>query len=250
MKPLMQVENLSFAYGEKQILHDLSFSFREGEFISILGPNGSGKSTLMNLISGLMTGYQGKVSFLGQDLPKYNLKELAANRAMIRQEVNFSFPFNVREIVEMGLYANAVPDRKLIDTWLDVMELNDYADRSIHTLSGGEKQRVLFARAMTQNPRLLFLDEAQSNLDVEHIRSIFSKLKRLTVEQNLCVVAIMHDINLASAYSDRFLFLKNGELQAEGGAEMLQTELLNTVYNVTPTIHAGNNRTLVDFFGE
>lgn len=234
---MFEIENLNFSYGEKKILHDVSFELKEGSFISIIGPNGSGKTTLINLINGINIAYVGNIKYLNKNLLEYSVEEKAKNFSIISQKSGIDFPFTCMEIVMMGRnpYKNRLnslseKDLKIV---VDVMKKTDtfkFANSLITEISGGELQRIILARALAQNPGVLFLDEAFSAMDISYKVNAIKLIKRLVKEEGLTVVSVMHDINIAYNFSDEVCVLKEGKLQGFGKPQDFITE--SFIYNV------------------
>ncbi|MDH5364323.1 MAG: ABC transporter ATP-binding protein, partial [Dehalococcoidia bacterium] len=201
----LRISGIDCHYGSIKALDNVTFSSREGEFAGILGPNGSGKTTLLKAISRTLKPRVGTV-FLG-DINIYDMKikEVAKNLAVVPQEAIATFDFTALDVVLMG--RNPYIDRFRMESREDiaiakrVMELTntwDFADRPVNELSGGEKQLVIIARALTQEPKVLLLDEPTTHLDISHQMSIMDILREVCKEKELVVLAVFHDFNLAT----------------------------------------------------
>ncbi|HXC61726.1 MAG TPA: ABC transporter ATP-binding protein [Nitrospiria bacterium] len=238
MTELYQVQELSFRYGAVPVLQGIAFATRAGEFIGIIGPNGSGKTTLLKLLSAILKPNTGKIEFGGMDLRSWNRHDLAQKMAVVPQETAFLYTYTVLEIVLMGrapftsLFGFDRPeDLRIALESLKQVGLLDMADRSIQTLSGGERQMVVIARALTQQPEVLLLDEPTAYLDIRHQQKIYNLLTRLNKEQGLTVVVVSHDLNLAGQYCHRLIMLSDGQTVADGTAEKVLTkERIEAVY--------------------
>lgn len=241
--PILQVENLSFSYNGAPVLKDISFVVQAGDFVVIIGPNGTGKTTLLNLIDGILRPREGTIRIDGVPVVEMKRHALAKIIAVVPQGAPMTFPFLVQEVIMMGRAPH-------LGKWLfegerdwsivrRVMEMTDtltLAGRSMNRLSGGERQRVLIARALAQEPRLLLLDEPTASLDIRHQGEFFDLVKRLNREQGLTVLAVTHDINLASLYCDRLILLKGGSIQMAGPPlEVITEENIQAVYE-TPVM--------------
>ena len=238
---LWKLEGVDFSYKENEnVLNRLNLEFFQGRIYGILGPNGSGKTTLLDLLGGIHTPCSGRVLFKSRDLIKYKRKELARKIAVVPQEFQMRFSFSVLEAVTMGLHPHIPrfesPGNQQIQRMESVMQLLDIAhlrNRPVTMLSGGEKQRVAVARALVQARDALLLDEATSNLDVFHTLSILNVIKKRAEQENLCVVAALHDISLASSFCDELIFLHHGRVRAQGTPESILDEaLLKEIYGV------------------
>lgn len=244
---LISVENLSFSY-EKCILNNISLNIEKGEFISIIGPNGAGKSTLLKCMCGIIDNYSGNIYIDNKDLNKYRRKNLAQKIAYIPQEQNINFDFTVEEIISMGFYSRL--DYFHIKNELEELmkETDTYSlkNKSINSISGGEKQRVFIARALAQKSPILFLDEPISNLDIRHQHQIMNLCKNLSKEKNYTIISVLHDINLASMYSDKIAIIKKGTLIDFNIKEkILNEELLTDVYDFNMEISQHKNNIII-----
>lgn len=233
--PLLSVSNVSWSAGQTKILDAISFEIEKGGFVGLIGPNGAGKSSLMRCIYRVNNPDSGSVLFESEDIWKASANVNARNMAVILQEQSEHLGLSVYEVVALGL----TPHKKLFewDTLKDkhniqhVLEGNDLthlSKRLFSNLSGGEKQRVMLARAMLQNPKLLIMDEPTNHLDVHYQVEVLRKVKSL----NMTVLASFHDLNLAAAFCDQILVLDQGKLCALGTPEEVLTEtLLRDVFN-------------------
>ncbi len=237
---LYQLSNASYAYNQVPALEHLSLQIQPGEFYGILGPNGSGKTTFLDLLSGHREPSQGSILYKGRDLQSYRKKELAREIGLVPQDFSLSFPFRVEEIVLMGRYPHmprfAAPndqDRAIVRQALAQTGTTPFSGRYITELSGGEKQRVIFARALAQQTPVLLLDEATSNLDVKFSLQLLQLARRKNREQGVTVISVFHDVNKAAGFCDQLLFFKKGELVCCGPTqEVLSGETLAEVFEV------------------
>jgi iron complex transport system ATP-binding protein len=239
MGSIIKAAELSFCYGEKTVLEEISFEIVAGEFISIIGPNGSGKTTLIRLLYGYLSPSRGRIYYDGILLNKINRRELAMRVAVVSQMPQFNLQLTALELVLMGrspyMGLLGFEGKRDFEVAYEAMALTDVADlkdRSIFHLSGGELQRVLIARALAQKPQIMLLDEPTSYLDIKHQIRIYQLLKRLNAEHGITVVSVSHDINLASQFSDRLLVMKGGKIHGVGPPEEVITkETLDFVYD-------------------
>lgn len=223
---LLEANKLSFYRAATALVNEVSFSVKQGEWLSIIGPNGAGKSTLLSLLSGEQQG-QGLLQLSQQDISEWSSKALAKQRAVMPQNIHLNFNFTVGEVVLMGRspYANGLAetsaDKALAKQALQWLHLADFWNRDYTELSGGEQQRVQLARVLVQLfvanfdesliGKVLFLDEAVANLDPAHQHLVFKRLKQLQA-QGLTIVNVLHDIQLAAQYSDSVLAMKNSRM--------------------------------------
>ncbi len=237
---MFKIENVHFSYGNKKILHDINFGIKEGIFLSIIGQNGSGKSTLMNLLNGMNIDYLGSIRYLDRDLPSYKVTEKSRNFSIISQKNGIDFPFTCMEVVMMGRspYKNRLNSLSEEDLALviDVMKKTNtlkFANSLITEISGGEFQRIILARALAQSPRVLFLDEAFSAMDISYKINAIKLIKKLVKEEGLTVISVMHDINIAYNFSDEVCALKQGRLHGFGKPDDFITEdFIFDIFNI------------------
>lgn len=240
MNEIISISNLSAGYGSREVIHDLSLSLETGVFYGLIGPNGSGKSTLIDLMMATLAPNRGTIRLRGRELKEFCHREKALDIALVPQDFRINFDFTVYEVVMMGRhphiprFANpGITDQAVVDQVLAELEITDLADRLITQLSGGEKQRVIVARALAQATPLLILDEATSSLDIQHSLHIFQVLKRRQREQQITVIAAIHDLNFAAAYCDEIILLNQGRLVTIGPPqEVLIRERLQEVFSI------------------
>ncbi|WP_371931948.1 adenosylcobinamide amidohydrolase [Mesobacillus subterraneus] len=205
----------------------------------ILGPNGSGKTTLLKMISRALDFREGSIDVDGRPLTQYSPKQLARMMAVLPQHGEQAFPYSVKETVSLGRYAHQkgwfnswrAEDEQVVEKVMEQTGITHFQDKSIVELSGGEKQRVFLAQALAQQPRILLLDEPTNHLDLSFQKELLDLLKKWAVEEELTVVSIFHDLNLASLYCDRLMLMENGEvLIVDSPVEVLKEERIKRVY--------------------
>ncbi|OPX20407.1 MAG: ABC transporter [Desulfobacca sp. 4484_104] len=230
MIPAVRVENLGVSYGKRAILHNLSFQIPNGSFFIIIGPNSSGKTTLLKTMAGVVKPQQGVVEILGKPLADYAKKTLAQKIAVVPQYTPTDVPFKVLEVVLMGRSPHLSlagleqkRDLEIAAAAMAVTRVDHLADRRLDQLSGGELQRVVIARALCQQPRLIMLDEPTASLDLAHQVNIMDLLEGLREERGLTVIMISHDVNLAAMYGDQLLLLKEGRIVSLGTPRQVLT---------------------------
>ncbi len=228
----LRVDNVSFAYRlGNPTLRNVSFAVHKGEFLSLVGPNGSGKSTLLRLLDRILLPDEGTIFVEGKKLASVSRTELARRIAFIPQDAGILFPFTVAEVVLMGrsphtrgrVFENDA-DRNIATDMMRLTDTLHLARQPVTAISGGERQRVLIARALAQQPEILLMDEPNAHLDIAHQLDTFSLIKKLNLEQKLTVVCVSHDLNLAATYSDRIGILVCGSLMALGTPHEVLTE--------------------------
>ena len=245
---MLRTENIHFAIDKKQILHDVTADFVPGEFSMILGPNGSGKSSFLKIFSGEISAFKGDVKYADRNIKSFKKEELALRRAVMSQLPELSFPLTVEEVVMMGRYPHFKfnpnkHDETICNEVMHQMDLDSFRMRNYLTLSGGEKQRVQFARVLTQiwekpadGYRYLFLDEPLTSLDIKYQQEFLQIAKNFS-KNDTVLIAVMHDINLALQYADKIIFLKEGTIMAQGKpSDILSPALISEVYHVDAQI--------------
>ena len=242
------VQHLSYSYGQKAILNDLSFDIAEGSFHAILGPNGCGKTTLLRLIAGLLTPQHGTVLIDQKPVGSYPAKQLAQRIAFVQQHPQTDFEFSAFETVLMGRnpYQRHLQNESQAD-W-DIVEQAMQQTNTWHLrmalpsqMSGGELQRVMIARALAQQTPILLLDEPTSNLDIAHQFEIMELLRDINRNEKKTILIVVHDLNLALRYCPLALLLHNHSLAFQGSIEeTLMPDNIQRVFGVNAAIHDGN----------
>jgi iron complex transport system ATP-binding protein len=231
-------------YGIIVAVDNVSVSLESGEFVGILGPNGSGKTTLLRVLAGALKPSAGTVLLDGEEVHKMRPKLVAKKVAVVAQNGYIPFPFSVLEIVmmgrepHMGRFARESPrDMDIVAQAMAATGVTHLAERSVLDLSYGERQRVIVAKALAQEPGILLLDEPTSHLDPGYRMEIMDILKSLSRRKNIGVMAVLHDVNLASEYSDRLIMLNQGKKVAEGiPQEVIMEEIIENVYGVRAVV--------------
>lgn len=235
----IEVKNLSFSYGERQVLFDVSFAVEQGEFVSILGPNGVGKSTLFRCILGLLSDYQGSVLIDGVDARTFTVREAAKHIAYIPQSSNPAFNYSVFDIVLMGTTSGLSPFRapsaaavEKCEWALEKIQISHLSQRCFHRLSGGERQLVMIARALVQDAPILMLDEPTANLDFGNQLLVLEQARNLARE-GYTVIQTTHHPEQSFLFSDRILAIQQGRVLAQGApAQVLTAETMKQLYGV------------------
>jgi iron complex transport system ATP-binding protein len=238
MKPAFAVENLSYAFGSRAVLTNLSFSVPRSHLFIIIGPNGAGKTTLIKLMMRILKMQTGQIEILQAPLGTYSQKKLAKVSAYVPQGLPAGFPFTVEETVLLGraphqkvLGLASQNDLDIAQQAMNFTQITELASRKLDQLSGGEQQRVLIARALCQQPQIMLLDEPTASLDLSHQIRIMDLMERLKTEKGVTVVMASHDVNLAAMYGDQLLLLKAGEIVCMGTPhEVLNFKTLEETY--------------------
>ncbi len=241
---ILNVEALEFKYDEKIIIDNLSFNIKKGEFVSIIGPNGSGKSTLLKMLNNLYSPLKGSISINKINIKDFKKKNLAKIMALVFQENKIDYEFTVEDIVLMGRYPHKgrfekenKNDYNIVRESLEMTNTIYLRDEIITELSGGERQMVLIAKALAQEPEIILLDEPTSHLDINHQIEILNLLKKMNKEKGTTIILVMHDINLAIRYSDEIIILKDGKILDKGEPEIVITKKnMESTYNIKVAI--------------
>ncbi|MFW5987924.1 MAG: ABC transporter ATP-binding protein [bacterium] len=234
----MNGQNLCFAYKQKKILDKLDIEIKEGELTSITGPNGVGKSTLIKCMSNIYKLNSG-VIYLGRDiLDKKDSKKLAKMLGYVPQKEENNFSITAYEMILLGRkpyikWKVKKSDKEIVNNLLKKLKIEHLAERDINTLSGGERQKVVIARALAQEPEILLLDEPTASLDLNHQVEVMKTLQKLAHEEKTSVVVVLHNLNLASRFSDKvFLMSKDGFYKVGEPEQVFTTENIKEIYNI------------------
>ncbi|MGB3340915.1 MAG: heme ABC transporter ATP-binding protein [bacterium] len=236
---IIEIRNACFSYNTKEVLQDISFSLEQGEFLGIIGPNGAGKSTILRLICGILKPAKGSIMIFGETIERIERKQLAKKIAFVPQETHFALNFSVEDIVMMGRYPylrvfqreNKI-DYEARDHALEYANVQPFGKRMINSLSSGERQRVVLARALAQEPTILILDEPTSHLDLHHQYAIMELLKKFNKE-GMSIIVVNHDLNLASLYCERLILMHQGKVFKQGNpGELINERTLKEVYQI------------------
>jgi iron complex transport system ATP-binding protein len=246
---MLVAENISYSIGNKQLLDGVSLALSPGKLNLIIGPNGAGKSTLVKVLSGQLAPQTGTVRYGDKDLAMISVAERARYRSVLSQNTDLAFPLKVQEVVMMGRYPHFTgtpgqKDAEACSLAMALFDISDFADRDYMTLSGGEKQRVHFARVMAQiwypsavGCRYLFLDEPLTFLDVRYQFEFMRIIKKQLEAPDLVVVGVVHDLNLTAKFADQVTLIHQGRILADGSRnEVLTKENIETAYQLVPVI--------------
>jgi len=236
----LRISSIDCYYGSIKALDNVAFSVREGEFVGILGPNGSGKTTLLRAISRTLKPRVGTVFLDDTSIYDMENREVAKNVAVVPQETIATFDFTALDIVLMGrtpyidrFRQESREDLAIVKRVMKLTNTWHFAERLVNELSGGEKQRIIIARALTQEPQLLLLDEPTTHLDISNQLEIMDLIKHLCETKKLLIVAVFHDFNLAARYCDSIILLNDGKIVAVGKSdETLTSENVRKVFSV------------------
>lgn len=234
----IKIDNLEFSYSSVSVLNDITADLTGPKFISIMGPNGVGKSTLIHCINKILTPNGGSVMIDDRDVKTITLKDMAKIVGYVPYTSSDSFPLNVVDTVLMGRHPHSQwgsldSDLDKVYDILRLLGISNLAMRSFNELSAGQHQKVVLARGLVQEPKILLLDEPTSNLDIRHQLDVTKLLKRLSVEKQILIIMISHDINIAAKYSDEVIMMNKGTIYAVGTPkDVITPENLREVYGV------------------
>jgi iron complex transport system ATP-binding protein len=241
---MLTIEDISFSYKEKPVLENVGLQVIKGEIIGILGPNGCGKTTLLKLLNRNLHPKAGKVMMEGTDLEEISKRRIARHIAVVPQSNEIRFAFSVRDIVTMGrmpfldrFQGESSDDMAIVDEAMAKTSITAFADRPINTMSGGERQRVIIARALAQRPEIILLDEPTLHLDINHQFEVLELMKKLSDEEDLTVVIVSHDLPMVVKYCDRIVLIHDHKVFAIGTPEeVLTKENMKVVFNINAVL--------------
>ncbi|MCM8821262.1 MAG: ABC transporter ATP-binding protein [Candidatus Omnitrophica bacterium] len=242
---ILEFKNVSAAYGKEEILHNISFQMKKGNFVGVIGPNGSGKSTLLKTAVKILRHSKGQVLFKNTDTGKISARDFAKSVSFLPSDIEIAYPYTVKELLLMARYPFSSdfrnPSKRDIEIIVSIskqMELTPFFDRTIFQMSEGEKQRVLLAQCLVQEPELIVLDEPTSHLDIGFQFAFLDLLKTLQKTSDLSILAALHDLNLASQYCENILLLKNGSVIKFGEVQdVIKFEIIEDVYHTNVLVY-------------
>jgi len=251
----IEAKGITFSYNKTEVIHNVSFILKEGEFLGIIGPNGAGKSTILRILCRILIIKTGTITVFNKDINSLAQKELAHLFGFVPQETHFGLDFSVEDIILMGRYPYLRPfqretknDCEAVERAIQYANIEEFRRRRINSLSSGERQRVVIARVLAQKPNILLLDEPTSHLDLKHQYDIMRLLKELN-SQGMSVIIVNHDLNLASLYCQRLILMHHGKIYAEGTPQSLINEkTIKEVYNTAVKIVTHPDKNLPQIF--
>jgi ABC-type cobalamin/Fe3+-siderophores transport system ATPase subunit len=239
---VLEARNLTVTYGSRVAVDNVSLTLKSGEVTAVIGPNGAGKSTLLQTLNGHLKPQSGGVYLEGAALETFNRRTIGKRIAVVAQEAELRFPITVLEFVLGGRYAWATNaawgwetehDIKVSEAVLVETELTELSGRLMNQLSGGERQRAVLARALATEARNLLLDEPTANLDLSHQSALLAVVRRRCTQQGVAALVVTHDINLAAAFADTVLLIKDGKtIQLGQPHDVLRPDLLEEVFGI------------------
>ena len=249
----IELDNISFSYDSAPILKELSLFIQESDFIGLIGPNGSGKSTLLKIMGGILKPDSGLIKFKGSDTRHISKKIFAQSVSWIPQGNPMVFPFKVSEVVLMGRHPHlsalsfeSHEDFNISQRAMETTMTSEFSERFFNEISEGEKQRVMIASALAQNPELMLLDEPTSALDLKYQIEIMNILKDLNANHKMTLVVAIHDLNLASRFCNRIILINDGKVVSDGTPlQVLKKDILEEVYGIELDLDFKNGHTLI-----
>lgn len=250
---MLKIENLHYHYrGGPTVLEDVSFAVNDGEFLAILGNNGVGKSTMLKCFNKILTPDSGKVLMDGDDLLAMSRREIAKRVAFVAQSAPAT-EMTVHDVVMLGRkpymqWGFTEDDHRIVHNCMDQLQIEHLRGRFLSQLSGGERQKVMLARALAQQPKVLLLDEPTSSLDIQNQYQVLEIVRDICKNKGITAIVVIHDLNLALRFCDRFLLLKQGSVYRCGGREIVDRQSLLDVYHVHAEIAriGGHSMVVVD----
>ncbi len=245
MDKLFCIRDISFSYAQKPVFSHLDLDFERGLFYGILGPNGCGKTTLLDLILKNRKPDSGNIVYRGNNITCMSRRNIARELALVPQDFYINFPFTVREVVMMGRHPHiprfadpSSKDMDIVTHVMEQMEIEQLAEEHVTNLSGGEKQRVVFARALAQDTPVIIMDEATSNMDIKHTLQTLDIVSKMVRERGKSVIAAMHNLNLASAFCDRLVFMKAGHRIITGDtSDVFNEQNIKDIFEVDSKVY-------------
>lgn len=238
---IIDVKNLFSSYGDKTILKDISLSIARNELTGIIGPNGSGKSTFIKNIIKYVSGEYSKFEINKKSLKDLTARELSREIAYIPQKSRLISSINVFEFILLGRFpllkntwdSYSFKDYEIVEAKIDVLDIRNLRDRKIETLSGGELQKVLLAKALVQESKILLLDEPTSALDLNNAVEFMKILKKISIKKEVTPIIVIHDLNLASLFCDNLIVFKEGEFYKKGSPqEIISIKNMKEIYDL------------------
>ncbi|MEW9095848.1 MAG: ABC transporter ATP-binding protein [Clostridiaceae bacterium] len=232
------IEDISFGYGSSELLKNINIELTKGQLVSIIGPNGAGKSTLLKCIATILKPKNGSIFIDSKNIKEYEKMELAKIQGYVPQNYYSSFRINVTDAVMLGRrpyikWKAKEEDLKIVNSSIEYLGLQSMCHRELNSLSGGERQKVMIARALAQEPHIMLLDEPTSALDLKYSLEVMELLKKLAKKENKLIIVVMHNLEMSARYSDKLILMKEGKVHSSGDPkEVVTIKNLEEVYGV------------------
>lgn len=247
---MMEVKNISYHYhGGGEVLKDVNVTLEQGQFLAILGNNGVGKSTLLKCLNKILKADSGELFLDGENILQMSNHQVSQRIAFVSQTVP-NTQMTVHDVVMLGRrpymkWGFTEKDHQIVHSAMDRLNLESLRGRFLNQLSGGERQKVMLARALAQQPKLLLLDEPTSSLDIHNQYQVLEIVRELCHHDGLTAVVVIHDLNLALRFCDQFLLLRQGQVYANGDYRVLTPEALKAVYQIDGRVVEVENQKMV-----
>lgn len=247
---MMEVKNISYHYhGGGEVLKDVNFTLEQGQFLAILGNNGVGKSTLLKCLNKILKADSGELLLDGESILQMSNHQVSQRIAFVSQTVP-NTQMTVHDVVMLGRrpymkWGFTEKDHQIVHSAMERLNLESLRGRFLNQLSGGERQKVMLARALAQQPKLLLLDEPTSSLDIHNQYQVLEIVRELCHHDGLTAVVVIHDLNLALRFCDQFLLLRQGQVYANGDYRVLTPEALKAVYQIDGRVVEVENQKMV-----
>lgn len=251
---MIEIKHMDKFYQDFHVLKDINLTIKEGKITALIGPNGAGKSTLLSVISRLTDAKNGDIMIDGTDMKDMRTDDIAKKLAILKQTNHITMRVSVRELVTFGRFPHSKGrlkdvDYEKIDSAISYMKLRDIESKSIEKLSGGQRQRAYIAMVLAQDTPYIFLDEPLNNLDMKHAVEMMTILEKLVKELGKTIVIVMHDINVAAAFADHIVAMKDGEILAEGDVnQMIEKDVLDRTFDHDFCIAGYNGKKVCLFY--
>lgn len=242
---VISADSLSVGYEKNIIVSGINFEVKQGEILTLIGPNGAGKSTALKTLAGYLESLAGKIIIVGKDAHKISASEMSQKLSVLLTERIRPDLMTCREVVETGRYPYtgkfgllSEHDKKIVNNAIEAVEISDLSDMDFNSVSDGQKQRVMLARAICQEPEILILDEPTSYLDIRHKIVFFEILRRLVSEREIAVILSIHELNFAEKISDKVLCIKDGKIIRAGEPkEIFTEENIREIYDIPQNLY-------------
>jgi iron complex transport system ATP-binding protein len=242
---ILEIQGLHFSYRSTPVLKNVTFSVREGEMVGILGNNGAGKSTLIKCINKILSPKEGVIYLNKKDIRNIKRREVAKLIGYVAQKYDY-YNLTVFDVILLGRRPHikwdaTLKDLEIVERIIRDLNLQHIALRNVDEISGGELQKVIIGRALAQEPKILLLDEPTNNLDLKNQIEVLQFIKEYVINKNISALVVLHDVNLALRFCDKFIFLKNNTIYAQGTIDMINEKIIEEVYGVKVVIDKVNN---------